>query len=84
MGKPIEIRTLGVIFPNYRNASTGWILDMRETSRNAKCAIEGFSSFQSVLVHDLGLLEPFSPASCPNETNILKPKQLNHQMAFCI
>ena len=33
---------------------------MSETSLNAKCEIEGFSFFQSVLAHDLEYWDPFS------------------------
>ena len=33
---------------------------MNETSLNAKCEIEGLSSFQSVLAHDLAYWDFFS------------------------
>ena len=38
-----------------------WLLDLSETSLNAKCGIEGFSFFQNFLVHDLQYWDPFSP-----------------------
>ena len=34
---------------------------MSETSLNAECGIEGVSSFESVLAHDLAYWDPFSP-----------------------
>ena len=54
----------------------------KKISLKEKYGIEGFSSFQSVLAHDLGYWDPFSPQLA--KTNILKPVQLNHQMGFCI
>ena len=42
---------------------------MDETSLNANRGIEGLSSFQSVLAHDLAFWDTFSLASCPNETH---------------
>ena len=65
MGKSIEIKSRGEIFPNYQNPlkkfTLRWLLDMSETSVNTKCETEGFSSFQSVLTHDLGYWDFFSP-----------------------
>ena len=57
---------------------------MSETSLNAKCEIEGFSPFQNYLAHELGYIETLSSISFPNEINILKIEQLNHQMVICI
>ena len=57
---------------------------MSETSLNAKCGIEGFSPFQVTLPMNWDILEPFSHISYPNEINILKLEQLNHQMVICI
>ena len=36
------------------------VLDMDKTSLNAKHGMEGLSSFQSVLAHDLVYCDPFS------------------------
>ena len=66
MGKTAEIRTLGGNFSKLLscpkteyNSTLRWLLDMSETSLNAKCEIEGFSSFQSFLAHDLKYWGPF-------------------------
>ena len=49
-----QITVMPQILWNRYNSTLRWLLDMTETSLNAKCEIEGFSSFQSVLAHCLG------------------------------
>ena len=57
---------------------------MNETSLNAKCGIEGFSSFQNNLAHELGYIGTLFPIICSNEIYIPKLKQMNHQTVICI
>ena len=59
---------------------------MSKTSLNAKCGIElkTLVPFKISLSMNWDMMGPFSPASCPNEINILKLEQLNHQMTICI
>ena len=54
---------------------------MSETYLNAKCGIEGFSLFQNNLAHELRYT---GAIYCPNEINILKLEQMNHQVVICI
>ena len=57
---------------------------MSKTSLNAKCGIESKAlvPFKISLPMKWNMLGPFSPASCPNEINILKLEQLNHHDYF--
>ena len=59
---------------------------MSKTSLNAKCGIElkALVPFKMFLPMNWDILGPFSSTSCPNEINILKLEQLNHQMTICI
>ena len=59
---------------------------MSMTSLNAKYGIElkALAPFKMSLPMNWDILRPFSYTSCPNETNILKLEQLNHQMTICI
>ena len=53
---------------------------------NAKCGIElkALVPFKTFLPMNCDILAPFSSTSFSNELNILKLKQLNHQMTICI
>ena len=59
---------------------------MSRTSLNAKCGIElkTLVIFKMSLPMNWDILGLFSSTSCPNEINILKLEQLNHQMTICI
>ena len=59
---------------------------MSKTSLNAKCGIElkALVLFKMFLPMNWDMLGPFPSTSCPNEINILKLEQLNHQMTICI
>ena len=59
---------------------------MSKTFLNAKCGIEikALILFKMSLPMNWDVLGPFSSTSCPNEINILKLEQLNHQMTICI
>ena len=59
---------------------------MRETTSNAKYGIEqkAFVPFKMSFPVNWNILGPFSSTICPNEINILKLEQLNHQMTNCI
>ena len=59
---------------------------MSKTSLNAKCGTElkALLPFKMSLPMNWDILEPFSSTNCPNEINILKLEQLNHQMTICI
>ena len=59
---------------------------MSETTLNAKCGTElkALVPFKMSLPVNWDILGPFSSTSCPNEINILKLEQLNHQMTICI
>ena len=46
--------------------------------------LKALVSFKKSLPMNWDILGPFSPASFPNEINLLKLEQLNHQMAICI
>ena len=52
---------------------------MSETTLNAKYGI-----VQMSFPINWNILGPFSSTICPNEINILKLEQLNHQMTNCI
>ena len=53
-GQFFQIIVMPKISWNRYNSTLRCLLDVSETSLNVKCRIEGFSSFQSVLAHDLG------------------------------
>ena len=59
---------------------------MSKTSLNAKCEIEWKALVPLKMSSPINwdILGPFSSTSCPNEINILKLEQLNHQMTVCI
>ena len=40
--------------------------------------------FKITLLMNWDILGPFSPISCPNEINVRKLEQVNHQMVMCI
>ena len=58
---------------------------MGNTSLNAKCGIElkALVPFEMSLPMNYDILGLFSSTSCPNDINILKLEQLNHQMTIC-
>ena len=59
---------------------------MSKTSLNAKCGIElkALVPFKMSLPMNWDIMGPFTFTSCLNEINILKLKQLNHQITICI
>ena len=59
---------------------------MSKTTLNAKCGTElkALVPVKMSLPTNWNILGPFSSTSCPNEINILKLEQLNHQMTICI
>ena len=58
---------------------------MSKTSLNAKCEIElkALVPFNIPLPMNWNILGTFFSTSCPNEINILKLEQLNHQTTIC-
>ena len=59
---------------------------MSKTSLNANCGIEmkALAPFKMSLPMNWDILGPFSSTSFPNEIDILKLEQLNHQVTICI
>ena len=59
---------------------------MSKTSLNAKCGTElnALVHFKMSLPMNWDILGPFFFTSCPNEINIIKLEQLNHQMTIRI